>query len=106
MVKYETGYKVVKKRSLVSAIMMWTGNELQYKINEWIKPKKGCGPLCVFNTIEDAKNFKWSDHIIYECLYEKSLEHKVYIGNEVKTIFDLPQGTVLATKVQLIRRIR
>jgi len=103
---YETGFKVVKKQSLVSAIIQGKDCTLQYKVNKWIKSRKGCGPLCVFNTIENAKDFKWDNHTIYECLYEKSNEHKVYCGNEERSIFSLPQGTVLATKVKLIRRIR
>ena len=106
MKKYETGYKVVKKQSLVSAIIQGKDCALQYKVNKWIKSRKGCGPLCVFNTIENAKDFKWDNQTIYECLYEKSNEHKVYCGNGERSIFSLPQGTILATKVELIRRIR
>ena len=107
MEKYETGYKVVKKQSLVSAIMQGKDYTLQYKVDKWVKPLKDNGPLCIFNTIEDAKNFKWDTHTIYECLYERSLERNVYIKNiERKHLLSLPEGTVLATKVKLMRRIR
>jgi len=110
MEKYETGYKVVRKRSLVSAVIEGRDKSLQYKINEWTKPVKGFGPLCVFDTIEDAKDFKWDNDTIYECLYEKSSEHKVYFHSgqrrEERNIFYLPKGTILATKVKLLRRIR
>ena len=106
MIKYTTGYKVVKKRSLISCVIVGKNIARQYKVNKWVKPVKGNGPLCVFNTIENARNFKWDLHTIYECLYEKSPEHRVYCSVEKRNIFDLPQGTVLATKVKLLRRVR
>jgi len=109
-IKYETGYKVVKKRSLISCIIAGKNIARQYKLNEWVKPIKDNGPLCVFNTIEDAKDFKCNNNTIYECLYEKSSEHKVYFHSgqrrEERNIFYLPKGTVLATKVKLLKRIR
>ena len=100
------GYKVVRKRTLLSYIINGIGDVLRYKVNKWIKPRKGCGPICIFNTIEDAKKFKRDNHTIYECLYERSPEHRVYNGNEGESIFHLPRGTILATKVKLLRRIR
>ena len=106
-IKYTTGYKVVKKRSLISCVIVGKNIARQYKVNKWVKPVKGNGPLCVFNTIENARNFKWDLHTIYECLYERSLERNAYIKNvERKHLLSLPQGTVLANKVKLIRRIR
>ena len=107
MIKYTTGYKVVKKRSLISCVIVGKNIARQYKINKWVKPTKGNGPLCVFNTIEDARNFAWDFHTIYECLYERSKERTVYVSNssEGRSLFLLPTGTILATKVKLIRRI-
>ena len=112
MEKYETGYKVVRKRSLVSAVIEGRDKSLQYKINEWTKPVKGFGPLCVFDTIEDAEIFNY--HMldsIYECLYEESKKDAIYYINSWKNIIKkglefLPRGTVLATKVKLLRRVR
>ena len=108
---YKTGFKVVKKRSLTSAVISGKDCALKYKVNKWVKPIEGNGPLCVFNSIEDAEdlNYHMLDSI-YECLYEESKENTIYIAtnNEIsnKKLENLPRGTVLATKVKLLRRIR
>ena len=105
------GYKVVIKKALLSWNVLINGGGVKYKINKWTKPIKGNGPLCVFNTIEDAEdlNYYMLDSI-YECLYEESKENTIYIAtnNEIsnKKLENLPRGTVLATKVKLLRRIR
>ena len=110
--KYETGYKVVRKRSLISCTVIGKNIAVRYKINEWVKPIKDCGPFCVFNTIEDAERFNHQMLAsIYECLYERSSDRYVYIqipytAPEARPLLDLPTGTVLATKVKLIRGIR
>ena len=106
------GYKVVTRRTLLSCNMLVTIGGVKYKINEWTKPVKGFCPLCVFDTIEDAEIFNY--HMldsIYECLYEESKKDAIYYINSWKNIIKkglefLPRGTVLATKVKLLRRVR
>ena len=111
-IKYTTGYKVVKKRSLISCVIVGKNIARQYKVNKWVKPVKGNGPLCVFNTIEDAEYFNhYMLDSIYECFYEESKKDVIYyisnLGNIVKRgLESLPTGTVLATRVKLIRRVR
>ena len=108
--KYKMGYKVVKRYTLKSAIINFDGQigTVRYKINEWVKPRKGCGPLCVFsyNGIDNAKLFAGFSDSIYVCLYEQSEKSKVYTNDKRDVGLDgLPFGTILASKVKLIRRI-
>ena len=110
-INMKKGYKVVIKRTLMSCNMLTLFGGIKYKVNKWVKPIEGNGPLCVFNSIEDAEdlNYHMLDSI-YECLYEESKENTIYIvtNNEIssKKLENLPRGTVLATKGKLIRRIR
>ena len=104
------GYKVVKKYTLKSAIVNFCNQigTVRYKINEWVKPGKGCGPLCVFsyNNIDSAKLFAGPRDTIYECVYKQSEELQVYTKDRRGTdLVGLPYGTRLAYRVKLIRRI-
>ena len=103
------GYKVVKKKSLISSTIFI--HRVKYRINEWVKPLKKCGPLCVFETKMDAFNFV--DNIlldfysIYKCLYEPSEEKGAYVKGYKefkKTLNILSKGTVLANRVKLIKK--
>ena len=110
-INMKKGYKVVTKRTLMSYLDFTLGS-VKYKIHKWAKPIKGNGPLCVFNTIEDAEIFNHQMLAsIYECFYEESELKTVYYHtayNEIRrtTLGNLPKGTLLATKVQLIRGVR
>ena len=112
MKKYKKGYKVVTRRTLMSCNMLTLFGSVKYKVDKWVKPVKGFGPLCVFNTIEDAEYFNhYMLDSIYECFYEESKKDVIYyisnLGNIVKRgLESLPTGTVLATRVKLIRRVR
>lgn len=99
------GYKVLYNRSMFSPLGL--NGMVEYKINEWVSPNKDCGPLCVFNNIQDAINFmgeSFDSFRIYECLYEPSEEKHIYFGlKEIgKSLYRLPKGTVLASRVKLI----
>ena len=103
------GYKVVKKKSLISSTIYI--HRIKYRINKWVKPLKNCGPLCVFKTKEDALNFVGTAcldfYSIYECLYEPSEEKGVYVEGWKefkKTLRVLPKGTALANRVKLIKK--
>lgn len=82
---------------------------VRYYFSKWAKPKKGCGPLCVFSNYEDAEIFRGDLQLfIYECLYVPSpiqnniVWDKNYKYNEYK----LPRGTVLATRVKLLKEVK
>ena len=107
MIKYKKGYKVVQKRTLLSCSILSRG--IKYKINEWVRPNIYCGPLCVFDSLSDAKGFySHNTDTIYECLYKSdTLKGSVYLEDLSYLNFDhLPYGTVLASKVKLIKRVK
>ena len=105
------GYKVVSKNELCCIVVKKC---VKYRFNEWVEPSKNCGPLCVFNTLEEARKFSKSiisEYYIYECLYYPSNEWVVYYPSNdhiygfCKTsLFQLPKGTVLANRVKLIKK--
>jgi len=55
MTKYKKGYKVVQKSTLISCSILNKG--IKYKVNDWVKPRKDCGPLCVFDSLSCIKKY-------------------------------------------------
>ena len=72
-------------------------------------PRLGCGPLCVFDNLENAMAplMDGDDAVVCECLYEPSKLMKVWRGdgNEGMALAQLPLGTKLASRVRLIRKV-
>jgi hypothetical protein len=112
------GYKVVWTNDIqpggwsVSNISSGVG-DVYYKIGETTGPKKGFGPLCVFETLKDAKKFYKSvgrvSHTLYECEYKPSrckTVWYVYYGKRVHNQGLLYKGTKLAKSVKLIRKVK
>jgi hypothetical protein len=105
------GYKVVfvdKRGRLVSCSFL--NNAVVYKIGKTTKPSKGGGPLCVFETLEQARRFKYIDNPtwrIYACEYEPSEEKKIWLSDGYTTNYldALPEGTKLASSVKLTERM-
>lgn len=93
--------------------------DVYYSFDTYVAPKKGCGPLCVFDTLDNAIMFSKKyciNYTIFECDYETSEERTIYrtesypFSGEIKvtqgpTLKDLPVGTALASKVVLIKKI-
>jgi len=53
---------------------------VEYILEDQTVPRKGCGPLAVFDSLDDAKIFKKiidKEMIIFECKYKKS-EHYTF----------------------------
>lgn len=82
-----------------------------YEVGKITRPKKGCGPLCVFGTEAAALEF-WptddqdDDQAIYPCLYMKSRHRKAWDGSGYKVgLESFPVGTVLADAVKLLPRL-
>ena len=102
------GYKVLtaKRRSCIAIIK---NGGLYYPVGVAVKPKKGWGPLCVFQQKERAEEFAkyfvcgWpnSNGFIAKCEYEPSLEYAVWRqwGFPSRWLGSLPEGTALATTV-------
>jgi len=63
------------------------GNIIEYKIGEAVSPHTDCGPLCLFDTLEYAKEYcggfiEGVHNIeIYICDYTKSEEIKMWTIN-------------------------
>ena len=93
---------------------------VEYSLNKKVYPKKGCGPLCVFDNLDDVKNFLIKEDVVlnildpnffsfklFKCNYEESNEIKVWrfskklISPEV-SLSKLSSGTRLASWVELI----
>ncbi len=105
------GYKVVNKtrEDGIYQSCFTFKSPVKYPIGESTKRPKWCGPLTVFETIEDAREFIWHyKHLgigdnIFECSYAKS--HATTIWNPEFRFpkCELPEGTMLADSVTLIK---
>ena len=123
----KNGYKLVSngpKDRLESFSFMNNKSGVEYAKETPSYPRTGCGPLCVFNSLEIAKQYI-RDMAIYKrdgkaigdygrlftCSYEPSDETGVWFltmreGAAVFTsLCDLPNGTCLAKSVTLIEEL-
>ena len=107
----KTGYKVVRlNMNSFSKPFLFGG--IKYKLNKKVFPKEGCGPLCIFDNLENIKEFFLSynstpiNYRVIKCNYEESEEKKVW--NDFEEIFlqVLPSGTKLANWVELIEEVK
>jgi len=111
------GYKVVRTFKTGKIISAYSdGHIVEYKIGEWVKRPDGCGPLAVFNTLENAKDFVFKGTFgptrkIFLCEYESSILNYLwcrYTLQDKKMRREkhlLPIGTQLAERVMLIREV-
>jgi hypothetical protein len=112
--KTKIGYKVVKSVDGLfcsyTSMIEWVG---QYACNEYIlgkisKPNPGAGPLCVFRTIGQARDFCDGSFgvAILKVRYVPSKQTAVWDGvSRHVSLSDLPEGTVLADSVTPIKRM-
>ena len=85
---------------------------IRYKLNKFVYPKSGNGPLAVFNSLIDAQEFV-ADHNyfglrIYTCEYEDTTEiidPKLFTKYDYLYISRCPPGTRLASKVKLLNEV-
>lgn len=133
---YKEGYKVLYKdgKFLYSTNRIWgfiryekdrwiwfkDGNKgnnkikiIKYENNRWVGRPKFCGPIAVFDTIDNVNCFLYicdlddyfisSNIVIYKVKYVPSKINYLYYFN-VKE-FVLPEGTQFAEKVYLLEEI-
>lgn len=106
-------YKVVFKEAgkLVSAMIMERYAALEYPPNKWVTRQQHCGPLCCFDTLENAKQFIINQRVpekyfeIWECEIVKSDEERVWTTSRAEKLEALPEGTILADRLKLVRRV-
>ena len=104
--KWKKGWKVIMAATRVSC-SNGMYRSVEYKKNKIVGRPKDCGPLAVFNTREAARNFA-KRHLGYprsrkivKCLYKKSKHSRLWVG-ALFSLFNLPEGTVLADKVKCL----
>jgi hypothetical protein len=100
------GYKVLTKDRWSSVMKSEHGGR-KYDINKEVKPISDCGPLCVFDTYNNAGRFRemfcLGRALTVKCKYIQSKQiyiSFIYLGNEERRILTkLPKGTILADSV-------
>jgi len=81
----------------------------RYRLGKATRSPDGWGPMCVFGTLENARDFarcRLNIVEIYECTIEPSQESSVYtlVGHCVP-LYGLPTGTFLADAVTLTKQV-
>ena len=106
------GYKFVKEGTLESVVVTQIQGAIVYKVGEWVRPYASAGPLCVFDTLEHARQAQpvamgYTGIALYRCQYEPSPCPLAFTcdGRKVKRAEELPKGTRLATAVKLEERV-
>lgn len=109
------GYKVVHRDFLGRLNSYWYkyNSSVFYKKYHWTFPKNGNGPLAVFKTKEQAKDFLFSyapsnAYCIYLCEYLSCPNNALlwaYEGATLDIYEYLPVGTVFALGVRLLEEV-
>lgn len=115
----ETGYKVLRnyryeKRTFVlikDGLLRSCNSDFQrYFKNKDTHRKPNCGPMAVFETLQQARNFcrKMSgySYVIYEVEFQRSEEYHLYTNKEEKTDvrYNYP-GTAYADVVRIVKEV-
>ncbi len=112
------GFKVISftnknRKRMVSLIEDGRSAVVDYKVDEWVNPRPGCGPLCIFDTSKNAEEFAWFQcgyatkvYSIYKCEYIPSESNYAWtIEGRRSTISYFPAGTIFADKVMLLKDV-
>lgn len=117
----EVAYKIVQPkypfcspRMLFSYWIDLSSAYVEYREEEWARPRKSCGPLAAFDTLRNAKEFREavSGRVIvapiYECQIARSEEKTLWLidsaGNTCVQA-GLPAGTILCSRIKLIKEV-
>jgi len=113
--KYKQGFKICRFVGGKYFSAFVDGNVTTYKKNRWTKRPKKSGPLAVFDTLKNARDFIGmysyinSDfRQIINCVYKESKDKILYMTYEdgdIKKKFFPPRGTMFAEKVKLSNRV-
>jgi len=111
MNKLRIGYKLVRQLQNKYYSAIETIGMAEYKINEYTKPLFHCGPLAVFESLQDAIRFNNAlprKCKIFECQYLESSASTLWRPIETCIGYDeasMPKGTKLADNVMLTEEI-
>jgi hypothetical protein len=97
------GYKVLR-RNLASRLEAIAEGGIFYKLDEWVYPKRKCGPLAVFNSRKRALDFmrNYCGSVLYKVRYTESKRRELW--DPFSTCDNVPTGTCFANKVMLLTR--
>ena len=114
---WERGWKVLRKEKgkLISPVL--GGNspgKTRYYFRRPTAPNRKCGPLCVFQSLQEARCFCKEGRTggggsIYLCWFKPSKAQLVYyprglLGQAITPLQQLPVGTRLATQVVILSK--
>lgn len=107
--KIKKGYKIVRKGDdgyFSASLSVFSPGAVEYKVGQWTKPNIGCGPLALFDTKTNAKNFflfTGPPGKIFPAEYIPTRKTCLSIWKGTVTSKSLlPPGTVLASKIRLM----
>lgn len=115
---YKKGYKICKiiDGKYFSFIINNSNAIVEYKLNQWASPRKLCGVLSVFESLDRAIDFVSRGHsymnveyAIFECDYYETTNDMLYYNEDgntsIKMLRDCPTGTVFSRCVRLLKPI-
>lgn len=114
--KWKKGWKVINKETRRSCTYTDRNKPVHYKKNKVVGRPNFCGPLAVFKTKKEARNFIYTNGkfflpmCVVKCLYIESKHREIWErSNRFSSIWDrfiheerLPEGTILAEKVKCL----
>jgi hypothetical protein len=111
--KIKIGYKIVSVWNGKYYSWMSYPDEddcVEYRIGKTSKPRSGCGPLCIFSKLRNARDsvniFTDIKCIIFKVQYVPSKENSVWTQDDSALIDTLIPDTVLANSVTPIKVIK
>jgi len=116
--KIEEGYKVIHKHINGQRVSCIYGiaSTVYYIPDKFVEPRDGEGPLAVFRSLKDVRNFcrfPNKNREIWKCEYEPSTGKNLFSykcewmrgKRKERHIVNLPLGTKLARRVKLIKKV-
>ena len=104
--KLKSGFKILIRFGRESMFISTASGGVKYNKKKITRPKEECGPLAVFDTLNEAEKFikgfspprGEGSYIVVKCSYRPSETKCVFIkGGSIRTF--LPTGTRLADTV-------
>ena len=107
MERLEYGWKVFRKDDagrLVSYLMKIECAKRVYPVGQWVKPKRDCGPFCLFRTIDACRDFLGPKLMARSDISVRPVEYKV--SRHKKLWRPAPSGkSVVCTYLDSLQRL-
>ncbi len=99
--------KVVSQKGRWAYSVVVSGKaKVEYRVDQWVAPVEGCGPLSLFATREAARDFvnrylfAFNDWRIYTCEFETSAYTCLW-KQSGPCLIEYPPGTLFADRIML-----